>query len=79
MKTFTDYVIQNHPDPDTLQDGTMKGADRYDQLEKLAQAYADANAIEFAKWVDEQPLLVGYEQQEITWGKLLQKYREQNK
>jgi len=78
MKTFTDYVIQNHPDPDSIGDERTN----WGEIGKLAQAYAYANAIEFAKFVLKQPLSIQIENSTITIqneSELLQKYREQNK
>jgi hypothetical protein len=81
--TFTEFVIQNHPDPnDVLVDC------RIDELNKLAQAYADAQSLEFARFVDDAGFVpesdniwinVGDDVLRLTDAELLQKYREQNK
>jgi len=92
MKTFTDYVIQNHPDPDSVYYAnsgrwTDRLQSRWDQIDKLAQAYAEQEMVKFAKFVDDAGFVpkpdcvwLNFEAAiELTDAELLQKYREQNK
>ena len=76
MKNFIEYIINHHPDPDSLATGSDN---KFDQFVKLAQAYADAQGVDVARWIvgkmiDEPDFMLRHSDSE-----LLQKYREQNK
>jgi hypothetical protein len=51
--SFTEFILNNHPDPDGFyRTFIFEKYDDWEEMKKLAQAYADAQSLEFAKWAD---------------------------
>jgi hypothetical protein len=46
----SEYVIANHPDPDSLADTGDKWASIFEMMEGYASQLADKQSIEFATW-----------------------------
>lgn len=47
---FTEFVIKNHPDPDSLVGDSLT---KWTQIQKLAQQYADEEKKKLLEWISE--------------------------
>lgn len=63
---FTEFVIKNHPDPDSLlYPYVTMTPNIFEQLSGLAQQFADEQSIEFVNWIRENNFL--YSPQSHVW------------